>query len=396
MVKIFNVDGAKGKRRGATPSLARQINIREVLDHLRRKSPLSRAELTRLTGVSAPTMQKLLTVLLDSGLIREVESEVEGRGRPSKSYTLSGRKIQVFGAVVGVTTCRIFTAPLSLELRKIAEYKFPTPDNYDDLITEFRQFMLKQASQNISFLGLGISIPGLVNTNEQNVIVSPNIHCLDGSFPARDMAEGLELQTLTLQEQLALCLAEQNAGNTDGCGNFVVIDLSNGMGMGIMSEGGQFTGRCGYAGEIGHVVVNPDGPLCGCGKHGCFETVVSDFVLQKKVSEKVGYDVSFTELEKMLQNGSVDVSEDIDEMMDYLGRAISMTINILNPGLILLNGRIFEMIPKAVDIAREKAAKYAMAPGYSECEIRATKAHRDAGVLMGISNLLVDSISEIE
>ncbi|QSH41843.1 ROK family transcriptional regulator [Lentisphaerota bacterium ZTH] len=396
MVKIFNVDNGKRKRRGATPSLARQINIREVLDHLRHKSPLSRAELTRMSGVSAPTMQKLLTVLLDSGLIREVESEVEGRGRPSKSYTLSGRKIQVFGAVVGVTTCKIFTAPLSLELRKIAEYKFPTPDSYDELIGEFRQFMLKQASQNISFLGLGISIPGLVNTIEQNVIVSPNIHYLDGSSPATDMAEGLDLQTLTLQEQLALCLAEQNAGSTDDCNNFVVIDLSNGMGMGIMNNGGQLNGKCGYAGELGHIVVAPGGPLCGCGKHGCLESVASDFVLQRKVSEKVGYEVSFTELEKMLRNGSIDVSKELDEILDYLGRGISMTINILNPGLVLLNGRIFEMIPEAIDIAREKTAKYAMAPGFKECMIKRTKGNRDAGVLMGISNLLVDSISEIE
>lgn len=394
MKKLFHLENETPELRGATPALARQLNIRRVLDLLRRNPPLTRAEVTRQSGISAPTMSKLLDILSQVGLIREVKAAPGGgRGRPSRCYTLSGRRIQVFGAVIGVKSCRIFSAPLALELRKTAERVFATPYSYQEMLLQFRSFIEEQtAAGKVEYLGLGLCTPGLINRQEQRITISPNIRYLDGTTPAPDIAAGFNLKTVTIHEEHALALAEQSAGHTAELSDFALVDISEGMGMAIFANGEHVAGKHGFAGEIGHICAVPGGRLCGCGRKGCFETVAADRVLLQAAAEHLGRPVSFAELAPLLRQGDPVLSAAATEVVLHLGRALSMTVNFLNPGLLLLHSRMLTELPELFEQVKRQMCDHAMTPSAADCELRLTGVERDSGVLAAVSDALLASI----
>lgn len=383
----------KGKiNRSATPALVRQVNIRKVMEILRSNPPLSRAKIIRLSGISSPTMTKLFEDLQKSGIIREVKSKASGRGRPSKHYTLSTKKLQVFGAVIGVKKCRIFTASPSLKLKKINEREFATPYSYQEMLLQFRQFVEDEMQSEIKFMGLGISVPGLINTIKQTVETCPNIHYLDGKSPALDIVKGFELKTVTIQEEHALCLAEHALGNTGDTKNFVMLDISEGMGMGVFSNGRYVSGECGFAGEIGHIPLGAPNNKCGCGRIGCLETSATDTALLEMI--ELNNKISMDELNKMISSGEFNIDEELEIVLDYLAKALCVIINLFNPGLILINGRLFDLKIGIMEKLESRIKDYAMLPSCNICKIKRTSASRDIGAIASISNVLIDSIVE--
>jgi len=394
MVELFHAAAREPGRKAATPALARQLNIRQVLDLLRRRTPLTRAEITRQSGISAPTMSKLLDILERVGLIRELRTAAAGRGRPSRSYALSGRHIQVFGAIIGVKTCRIFTAPLSLELKKQAEREFATPYSYAELQLQFRQFIDAQIhAGKVEYVGLGLCTPGLIDPLAQRVTVSPNIHYLDGTAPALDLAAGYPLRTVTIHEEHALALAEQSAGHTGDIRDFVLLDISEGMGMGIFSGGEHVAGHGGFAGEIGHICAVPDGLPCGCGRRGCFETVATDRALRQNLEAILGRRPALEEIPALLADRSDPrIAAAAEALALHLGRALALIVNLLNPGLILLNSPLLRQAPELLDRAEQQMKAYAIGPSCASCRLQFSDGSRDAGVLTRISDVLLESI----
>lgn len=394
MNKLFKTDKTEKINKSATPALIRQVNIRKVVEILRSNPPLSRAKITRLSGISSPTMTKLFEELQQSGIIREVKITSNGRGRPSKCYTLSSKKLQVFGAVIGVKKCRIFTASPSLNLKKINEREFATPYSYKEMLLQFRQFIEDQLKSKIQFMGLGISVPGLINTNNQTVEICPNIHYLDGKSPALDIIKGFNLKTVTIQEEQALCLAEYAAGNTANTKNFVMLDISEGMGMGVFANGIQVSGECGFAGEIGHIPLGAPNNKCGCGRSGCLETSATDTALLKMIKSN-NNKLSMNELKDMLASGKINIDKELETVLDYLAKGLSVIINLFNPGLILINGSLFDLKSDLLERLKSKTKNYAITPSCNICEIKRTSASRDTGAITCISNALVDSIVEL-
>lgn len=393
MNKIFKTRQKEKINKSATPALARQFNIRKVIEILRSNPPLSRAEITRLSGISSPTMTKVFKELQFSGIIREVKSKPSGRGRPSKCYTLSGRKLQVFGALIGVKQCRIFTASPSLKLKKINERIFATPHSYHEMLLQFRQFIEEQLKSKIQFMGLGISVPGLINTPNQSVETCPNIHYLNAKSPALDISKNFNLKTVTIQEEHALCLAEHAVGNAKNIKNFVMLDISEGMGMGVFSNGVYLSGECGFAGEIGHIPLGAPSNRCGCGRSGCLETSATDMALLKMLALNKDK-LSMDKLKRMLSFGEINIDNELETVLDYLAKGLSVIINLFNPRLILINGRLFDLKPGLLEKLKSTTKDYAMAPSCNICEIKRTSASRDTGVLASISNALIDSIVE--
>ena len=133
--------------------------------------------------------------------------------------------------------------------------------------------------QDVRTLGIGVTVPGLIDHRRGLDILSPNVHVIDGRSPGRDLAERLGVECVMIQDQHALCMAERHFGKARGLDDFAILDVSSGVGMGVMSGGRLVRGHSGFAGEIGHITVTPGGHRCGCGNRGCLETVASDTAL---------------------------------------------------------------------------------------------------------------------
>src|SRR5205807_5237105 len=122
----------------------------------------------------------------------------------------------------------------------------------------------------------GVSMPGLLHRREKRTVFSPNLHQTDGRRLGEDLRNALRIETAILQESHALCLAELTYGAARGVSDFAMLDVSEGLGVGVVNGGRILEGHSGLGGELGHVTVDIHGEPCGCGNHGCLETVATD------------------------------------------------------------------------------------------------------------------------
>ena len=231
--------------------------------------PCTRTVLRDHTGISAPTMSKLMDHLMKSGLVEAAPEPVLTAGRPGKVFRLAVTSARILGAVVDIDATRVFTCGLDGRIAEEGVRVFSTPRTYGTLLSRIeREAGTLGKTHPAPCLGLGVSAPGLINAREGRIMLSPNIRYLDGTRLGRDLENRLALETVLFQEERALCLAERFFGAARGLDDFAMIDISAGLGMGVVSNGAFVTGRDGYGGELGHITVDPRGEPCGCGNRG--------------------------------------------------------------------------------------------------------------------------------
>ena len=377
------------------PELLRKMNERRILEIIRENGPASRAEVTRVTGISAPTVSKVVAKLIDSRLIEEYVSESpEGTlGRPGKTLHLSTRSAQVLGIVIDLKRCWVVASGLDGLLVKERMHKFPTPDSYQELIEQLAEkSMMLMGNPEVKTLGIGISMPGLLNTREQRVEFSPNLHQLDGQRPSQDLSKRLGVETMMLQESHALCLAESMFGAALGMDDFAMFDLSSGLGLGVMSGGKIISGHSGLGGELGHITVAPNGAKCGCGNHGCLETVATDTSLATAISKSLGRTVDIEEAIELIKSGKFSSTKELDQIVEYLAIGVAAVINIFNPSSLFMHGLLFdakkELFEKVVQLAQSRA----LGPSVADCVIKRARGSKRQGAIAAIISHVTNSL----
>lgn len=375
-----------------SPILLRKINERRVLEMIQSHGPQSRADVRRAAGMSAPTVSKAVASLLEHGLLEEREDLDPGIGRPAKLLHLAHETAGVMGIVIDRPRCWVTASGFDGELKPDFMRSFAVPSSYASLIKRLKEQcveLMQQRGGNIR--GVGISVPGLVNSSRQEVVLSPNLHLLDGQRPAADLSEALGIECRMFQESHALCLGELILGAGRGLENFAMLDISTGLGLGVMSGGKILTGQSGLAGELGHLIVERKGILCGCGNRGCLETVATDSSLARRVSEQIGASVSIDEAIRLIQAGESDLNESVDATCEYLAIAVAAVINIFNPSTLFVHGRLFEagegLFARVVELVRERSLK----PSLADCRILQARGSKRQGAVAGIIHHLTDS-----
>jgi predicted NBD/HSP70 family sugar kinase len=378
----------------ARPSLLRHLNERQVLLAIQQRGPLSRAEIVRHTGISGPTVTRAVSALIDHQLLEEGDFQQVGLGRPGKVLRLA-QTVSVLGAVVGARQCEVVSAGLDGQIHEAQVRSFPTPPRYADLLKAFvqhaRQFMEEGKAP---VLGLGICIPGLLNRPEKRTVVSPNIHQTDGRRLGDDLQKRLQLETAILQENHALCLAEQMYGAARGIPNFALLDISEGLGVGVVEGGRIIGGHSGLAGELGHVTAVLHGKPCGCGNHGCLETVATDTALATAISEKLGKKLSLEQIIPLIQAGRLHPDEDIDQVLQYLAVCLAAVVNIFNPSKVFIYGRLLDVQGDLFDRLLELTRQRALAPSLADCEIIRARGSKRLGAVAGIIHRLTTGREE--
>lgn len=378
------------------PQLLSQMNERMVLRVLRSNGPSSRAEVKRLSGVTAPTVSKAVSSLLKSGMLEEFDEAAISRGRPAKKLRLAEETAQVIGLVVDAPTCQLVATGLDGKIRQETQSEFKTPDTYEALLEKVAEEVSKlQSTNGVRTWGIGISLPGLLDSRDGRSILSPNVPITNNQCIRKDLAERTELQCVVLQETDALCLAERHAGLARDLNDFAMLDASTGIGLGVFIEGRLLKGSSGLAGEIGHLPMVPDGVECGCGRRGCLETVASDTALARLVSKRIGRDLDIHQIFELVQAGKLDVSAELGSICSQLTFALVTVINLFNPQTLFIHSRMFDIDDSLFDRLVEKTEARALASSFRDCHIERARSSKQAGAIAGIIEHLTDSrISE--
>lgn len=381
-------------RSHARPPLLRQMNERKVLEALQHCGPLSRAEIMRHTGVSGPTVTRAVASLLEANLLEEGEFRSAAMGRPGKVLRLASSLV-VLGVVVGVRQCQVVSAGLDGVIHQENPHSFATPPRYGDLVEAIlRQVKRTADGEGKPLLGVGLSIPGLLDRREKRTVVSPNLHQADGRQLGEDLRRHLGIETALLQESHALCLAERTYGEARGIDDFAMLDISDGLGLGVVNGGRIMEGHSGLAGELGHITVVLDGQPCGCGNRGCLETVATDTALAAALSQRLGRKLTIEDVVAQVQEGSLTAEREIDGVLAYLSVGTAAVINIFNPSKLFVHGRLLDLAPDLFDRLLKLTQARALAPSWADCAMIRASGNKCLGAVAGIIRQLTTGRDE--
>ena len=322
----------------ATSETARGINRGIVLNLIRKRQPISRADLARASGLQRSTVS-----LITEQLIREkwVISGPVGRlprGRRPTFLRLNDRR-----AIIAVDLRPAITtiAVSDVNGRFLSQQGVSTPADSgcaaETIGEKIRQMI--HSHPDLVFEGVGISVPGRFDQSQQRVVFAPNLKWTD--FDLRGPLEKATGLRVELENAANACaLAEVWFGHRERLRDLVVVTISEGVGVGIFANGHLVRGMNGMAGEFGHIPLDVNGPQCGCGAHGCWEVYASNWAALRYYHESstAPNGLTFRDLLSLAESGDTLALRAIDRMARAIGRGMRMVIAGLSPEEIVFVG----------------------------------------------------------
>ena len=379
--------------RSGKPRLIRQLNDRSVFEAIEEMGLSSRAQLSRITGGSAPTMAKAVRRLRELGLLDEVGlSSPEGAGRPGRMFRIAKVSSQVIGVAIDCRFCQVTPAAIDGSYSREKVITIKTPADYPSLLREVLKAIRHVADHGPKTLAMGIGIPGMVDSRDGKILLAPNLHCLDGRRIGFDIELETGIKSYVLHETLASCLAEQSYGLAKKREHLVLISVLEGYACSAVVGGQLLEGHDGMAGEMGHIPVDVNGALCGCGNRGCLETVATDQSLARRISERLGRKIEIEELIELVSSSKIDITAEIADTLNYLAIGVAGAVNTFNPELVLVATRMFDLAPNAFDDLISLVRQRSVRPLVNRCQIvRSAGDKLQGGVaaaLRGLKNSL--------
>ncbi len=376
------------------PSLLRRINERAVFEHLLRHGPSSRMQLTQLMRVSVPTVSKAIARLHEAGLLEELGAEPATQvGRPGLVYRLARETAQVIGIAVSAHDCAILATGLDGNAHPDRTRRFAIPNSYPKLVDRIAKAARDLMPDDVATIGIGISVPGEVDLRTQRILLSPNLHITDGRSLSLDIQKRLGCDRVVMfQDTTSGCMAARLWGPARGLRDFVLVGVHEGFGASIVSGGRMIVGQARMASQLGHITVDRDGRLCGCGNRGCLETVATDASLLRRVSERLGQELEFDDLAERVASDVLDVTAELDETLEYLSIGLAAAINIFNPKAVFIDARMLDLADDAFDRLTEMTEQHAFAPRFERCRIERFTIDNTRGAIACILDQIMKSL----
>jgi N-acetylglucosamine repressor len=379
------------------PQLLSRINESLVLRAIRQLGPATRGELSQHMGVTFPTVAKAVSSLIDARLLEEFDEALTGPGRPPKRLRLSKEKSQVVGVTIDVQQCEVAAAGFDGVLRDDTRQPFATPRTYEELLADIAERVEAINIEHMPILCVGVSVVGLVDYRRQEIRLAASLPFLDGKSLGQDLSQRLAAECVLVHDAHALCLAEYIYGEARNLDSFAVLDMCTGIGMGVMINHMFLTGHSGFAGEMGHIPIVPNGRKCRCGRRGCLETVASEWALVERVSERLDRTVTFDEVMTLAMKGDKRVRSELNRLCKYLALAMAHVVNLFDPQCVFVNGRLFDELPWLCDHLVARAQQLALEPAFADCRFMPTSgSHMLGAVATAISAVTSSRVHELQ
>ncbi len=334
----------------ATRQHTKDHNTRLVLRTIYEGETISRAELARRTGLTRTTVSSVVGELLERHVVEEIGTGHFSGGRLPILLRVADDTNHVLAVTLEDT--RIVGALVSM--RGLVQQQISLPlgavgsEALVACLTQVIDRLMDQAGGSV--LGVGLSLPGVIDTIDGVVRSAVNYGLID--LPLRQLLQaryGLPVYLGNLVHLAAL--AEYTFGKGAVSGNLIAVSMGVGIGAGIVLQGRLFAGDSFGAGEIGHVVVVPDGPICNCGHRGCLETVASMPAIVRAARELIRHnstslagvdpdEVDFASVRRALEAGDPAVQQLVSQVGNYLALALANAIGLLNIERIVLSGPV--------------------------------------------------------
>ena len=348
-------DGDLRARRGTNLPRMGDFNTAVVLDAIRRSvNGLSRVELGHSTGLSAQTVSNICRRLLDQDMVLEAGKASSGPGKPRTILKLNPGGVYAVG--VHLDPAVMTFAILDLTGAVVHRSRSATPAASDPehvirhISEEIERLIREAGVDRAKIAGLGVATPGPIDPERGTVVDPP--HLLGWHLvPLRDaLAQATGFEVLVDKDVTAAAVAEMWAGGPSGVGSFVFFYLGTGIGAGVVLRDEVVRGSSHNSGEIGHIVVDPDGPQCGCGLRGCVAVTCTPQSLvraavglgvlteSKPSADAREVDAQFSALCALAEGGSAAALAVLDQSAGRVAKAVSVLTNLLDVDRVVFGG----------------------------------------------------------
>lgn len=338
----------------------KSFNKHAALDLIRFSGTgMSRTDLAERMGLTRAALSLIVNDLLENKVVLEAESRIVPSGRPPIVIEINPERGLVGAIDLGASHMKIALADFAARIHQESEFQFDIKNGPEVSLANVDQNLRKMlADQGLAMSNLcsiGVGVPGPVIT-EAGMVVAPPIMPGWDRYPIRDSLEKMWGRPVTLNNDAELgALGEWAYGAGRGEKNIAYIKVGSGIGAGLILNKQIYGGTMGAAGEIGHLTIDENGPLCDCGNHGCLEAFAGGHAIAKQgqilaISGKrtllsnIPVDkISTLEVAEAARRGDLHAQEILRRAGTYIGIAIAGLINLFNPSVVIIGGGVSQV-----------------------------------------------------
>jgi len=268
--------------------------------------------------------------------------------------------------------------------RLVLKGQVPSPGSMDELLSVLREVwgrIKRDAPGKVRSCGFGFA--GFYSRRQRRILQSPNYPSLDGFPLVPALRKFIDVPFRIDNDANMAAFGEFRHGAGRGARSLVLLTVGTGIGSGIILDGKLWQGEGGFAGEIGHITVNPDGEVCKCGARGCLETEAAAPRIVRRYQEMTGARdaTDSKEIFRRARSGDAAAIESFRKSAAYLGIGMGIVINLLNPEKILIGGGVVSAGRMLMEPAVQEARRRSNAPAFAGCRIEKASLGNDAGLI---------------
>ena len=360
-------------------------NIFKILKIVSEEKKIARKDLARIINITPAGVTKITKKLIEKGYLIETEKGNSIGGRPPIMLELNPEKGYIAGIYYAPKKIKGILMNLHSEILYSETHEIKSK-NKDTILDEsyklIDRVLSKAGDKNV--LGIGVALNGLVDSKEGVSLFSPHYRWRDVPLRAI-LKERYDLPIVIDNDVRMMAVAEKEYGAAKGNSSFIMLNIGEGIGAGIVIEDKIFHGGSYSAGEIGHLKVNEEGKrFCSCGKKGCLEAEISTENIMAKVkgemeSENIrsylteirDRDLNFEDICEGANNGDYYCIKIIEYIGENLAKALGSVVNIINPELLVINGEVNRCQEILYPIIKLSIQKYSMYNAAKKLEIKA-------------------------
>jgi len=393
-----------------------RLNKIKILGLIRDYSTISRAELVTKSGLSAPTVTRIVNSLInDEKLVLSVGMGSSNGGRPPVMLKFNGQKNYVIGVDLGATAIRGVLSDLNGNFLEEIEIQTRLDAGFDEIMEDVANLILelagsKKKSARSFVYGVGIAVAGLVDMNKNIIEYSPvfNWNQVDIVNVLKDK---VDLPVIFDNVTRLMALGGLCYGKGQRSRNFICVNVGYGIGSGIIVNGELLTGSNGFAGEFGHMTIDKESDIqCSCKKYGCLEALASGKAIALTAQSRLARgqksllnELSEGDLSSVTTKMVAEAAIQGDEMalnvfkraMEYIGIGVANLVNLFNPEMIVIGGGVSMAGDIFFEDIKEVVAKHVMQSGFKELNIYPV-AYGENAAIMGAFALILNKVLNLE
>jgi predicted NBD/HSP70 family sugar kinase len=383
---------------GGSLGTLRELNRLRVVDALRRRGTASRSDLARQTGLSRTTVAAVVAELQENGLVTELRDEqVEsvGRGRPPVMLRLDAAAGFALGIDFGHSHVRVAVADLSS--RVLAERSVEVDvdahalESLDTAAGLVEDVLDEAGVDRETVVAVGMGVPGPFDRRAGRVNSTQLLPSWRELQQGPELAHRIGMQVEVDNDANLGALGEATFGAARGIANVVYVKIATGIGAGLVLDGRLFRGGTGIAGELGHIAVVPEGPVCICGGRGCLQSVASVPTVLTALRAAHGPELTVRGMLELVAAGDVAAVRVVNDAGRTIGRVLADLCNHVNPSAIVVGGDLSAAREPLLAGIRESIDRHALRGAADAVDVVAGVLGERAEVLGAVALVIADT-----